>query len=649
LSGVACPPQMRWEKHVAAIAFFLVTAIVMTWPLAPNASLAMAHPGDPAITSWILDWGWYALTHQPARLFHANIFHPLPWTFALSENMLGVVVMLFPLFAANVPPLLLHNIAILLAFATAGYGATLLGRHVTGSLAAGIAGGVFFAYVPWRFTHLTHLQHLWTVWLPLLVLSLLRLHEKPTGKRAAIVTLCFVMNGLTNLHWLAFGSTAAALCVLVLAANRKFVAYAAIAIAIGSLLLAPLLYPYWRAGQLYAMRGDAGETLHYSATPSSWLIPSLHNRTWGRTNDGSIDPERWAFPGLIAPLLAAIGVFAYRRTRPGVAIAIALFALGFLGSLGLNTLFGRFLFDYVPLFRGIRVPARWAMIAYLGIAILASVGAMTLARRRWVHGLVIALLLLELRAAPIRWYLSTGATPPVYHWLAQQKVGNGVLELPPEQEHVYSYMFWSHLHHQPLINGVSGWKPPHYAALEEKWRTMPLPGSLVIAHDDEAWQKNGFVRVGAFGSDVVYATPAQAATLTPIPPLPPPAIAGTLEHPVHWEQLTGPLEIHGTASPNATLVILYFDNRRIQYSADPRNGRWSRTFPERPQNVRADTDLQVEILDAQGHRVRLPQAWLRWRRPGEKLHEGQLAQTADLGPYRTHSERRHPAGRSAGF
>lgn len=58
-------------------------------------------------------------------------------------------------------------------------------------------------------------------------------------------------------------------------------------------------------------------------------------------------------------------------------------------------------------------------------------------------------------------------------------------------------------------------------------------------------------------------------------------------------------------------------------------------LPVRPGTIRADTDLQVEALDRAGGRHRLPQVWLRWRRPGETLRE-LLPQTAELGPYIVH-------------
>lgn len=656
------------KAHLGAIAFFALAAIVMTWPLAANLPLAAAHPGDPYITSWMLDWAFHALTQQPSRLFHANIFHPLPYTFAFSENLLGIVLALSPLLAMNVPPLLLHNIAILLGFATAGYAAALLGRHLTGSMTAGVAGGFFFAFVPWRFTHLTHLQHLWTLWLPLLILAVLRSRDRPAWGRAAVLCVCFVMNGLTNLHWLAFGSVAAAICAVICAFGeadrRRFRALALTAFAIGTLLLLPLLIPYRKAGQLYGMRGDAAETLHYSARPSDWLIPSLHNQVYGpHLNDGAVDPERWSFPGLLGPLLALTGIATcWRRSRLYAIMGIALVLLGFIGSLGLHSPFGRFLFEHVPPFNGIRVPARWAMVAYLGIAMLASLGTLALARRKWVYAIVIALFFVELRAAPIRWYLANGETPTVYRWLAQQEVRDAVVELPLDQINSYRAMFFSHLHHVPLINGVSGFKPPLQAELEEEWSRTPIPTSfserlhrrganVVIVHNDRLgaranaaaqWlrqevDRGRLVRVGAFGSNVVYATPDQAASLTPLAPQTS-SIEAALDHPVHWEEITGSLEVSGSviAPHQIRKVTLHFDNHRTHFEATHADGRFTHSFAERPSSVRADTDLQVEIIDERGNRKLLPQVWLRWRRPNEQRSDAPLPQTADLGPYLVH-------------
>ncbi len=55
--------------------------------------------------------------------------------------------------------------------AFSGCAAYFLGLRLTGSFAAGMAAGVFHAFVPFRFTHLPHLQHVFAGWVPLLIVA----------------------------------------------------------------------------------------------------------------------------------------------------------------------------------------------------------------------------------------------------------------------------------------------------------------------------------------------------------------------------------------------------------------------------------------------------------------------------------------------
>lgn len=308
-------------RHIAVLALFAALAVAMTWPLAANLSLATAHPGDPFINAWILDWVYHAVTTD-APLWDANIFHPARSTLAFSENLFGIALVLAPLLASDLSRLTIVNIALLIGFATAGYAAAALGRHLTGSWTAGIAAGIFFAFLPWRFTHLTHLQHEWTLWMPLALLALLRLHERTSIANAALLAGALLMNGLTNLHWFVFGSVAIGVAALVLGRSVRFFTVSGCAALVALLPMIPVLLPYRHAQALYGMRGDAGETLAYSARAGDWLLPSLHNRIYGPFNDGSVDPERWLFPGVLAIVLALLALRARDRfVATGFAVA----------------------------------------------------------------------------------------------------------------------------------------------------------------------------------------------------------------------------------------------------------------------------------------------------------------------------------------
>jgi hypothetical protein len=479
-----CPMKRLWQE-IGVFGLFCALTAVMTWPLAANFTTALAHPEDPAITTWILDWSFHALVHQPLALFDANIFHPHRLTFAFSENLLGIAVPLLPLHLAGMAPITIHNVALFLAFALSGYGAYVLARVVTGSTGAAIASGIFFAFFSFRFTHLPHLQHLWALWLPLMLAALIHFAAKPTWRRAALLGAAFLMNGLTNLHWFAFGSVAIGLSVLLLARReRRYWMGAAAAIGIACVALLPMLLPYQRVAELYGTRVNAAETISYSANARDWLVAPLQSRWYAHSlGDAGVNPERWLFPGVLVLLFALAGLVRTQKDRAR-GIAVLWIALGFLGSLGLNTPFGRMLFE-IPPFSGIRTPARWSFIAYTGLALLAACGIASLTRslrprsRHAVHAVIAILFVVELFPAPLRWYLAVPENPPVYDWLASGRTEGPIVELPLAQRDQYEVMLRSTGHHRRTVNGVSSFVAPALAGLTRLSEEVPIGDSFL--------------------------------------------------------------------------------------------------------------------------------------------------------------------------
>jgi hypothetical protein len=309
----------------AAVAVaFVFLSIVMTWPLATRITTAVSDPGDPYLNAWILDWDAWALTHQPSRLFDANIFHPAWHALAFSENLFGIAIVMFPAHLLGLGAITIHNLAMILGFAFCGYGAYLLGRQTTGSHLAGMAAGAAFAFLPYRFDHLAHLQIVWSGWLAILLAAVLSFAQKPTRGRAVRLAAALTMNGLTNIHWLLFGSLAALLTIVLLAPRqwpvdrraywtRAFAAFLASAI-----LLLPFLLPYREASAAYAMKRNATENALGSAVPGDWLVAGARNLVHGASPLArSAAPERALFPGVAITVLAGIGLLGTRRhSRP---------------------------------------------------------------------------------------------------------------------------------------------------------------------------------------------------------------------------------------------------------------------------------------------------------------------------------------------
>ncbi|HUR79549.1 MAG TPA: hypothetical protein VM733_02200 [Thermoanaerobaculia bacterium] len=628
------------RQHLAAAIVFIVLSIAFTWPLAPNLDRAVADPGDPLINIWILDWDWWATVHQPLSLFHANAFYPAEYSLAFSENLYGLAVPLFPLRAAGVSAVAAYNLAMIAGFAFCGFAAYLLGARLTRSFWAGMAAGVFYAFVPFRFVHLSHVQHVWGGWLPLLLVALLAYHERPTWKRGWLLAAVFVMNGLTNIHYLFFGALAIAVTAALLI-RREHWRELAVPMFVAMLVLLPFLYPYAAVAKLYGMQRGAEEVLRYSATPWDWL-------------PGARDPEKQLWPGIAAVLFSASALFV--RERAKLALGLLWIAIGFLGSLGLNFVFHEFLFGAVPGFRAIRAPARWAGIAYVGMAILIALTVARARSGRWTGAVILAITLWR---APIRWFLLDPHTPPVYTWLATQKV-SAIAELPMDTlASEYESMFYATTHHQRFVNGVSGFSPPVRAELSRLQysdafieKLNGIGADTVIVHSDRIggetatrmrdWLTRELNRgrlryVAQFdaktGSDWVFSTrPGKrdfpnalgvflygGATCID-------SIAGALVTPLGAHQYNGRAQMFGWASSphGIAKVDFWFENRRVRYAArltplndrrcpGPPAVRFERDFGMRPENVRRQTDVQVEVTDKRGATAVFEDRWISWK------------------------------------
>jgi hypothetical protein len=156
------------------------------------------------------------------------------------------------------------------------------------------------------------------------------------------------------------------------------------------------------------------------------------------------------------------------------------------------------LYNYVPGFDGLRVPARFNMVTVLMLAILGGYGAAAVARWRW-GWLALAVLTTAFFAeslvrpfplngiGTLRDYATPEArvyrparAPAVYKRLAQES-DIVLAELPLGQpDYDTRAIFYSIVHRGRLLNGYSGFFPPHYGLLA-------LALSDVPAHAMSAW------------------------------------------------------------------------------------------------------------------------------------------------------------------
>jgi hypothetical protein len=510
--ALAALARTRGARGAAALLGFCLLTAVMTWPWVANLEDAVADTGDPYMIAWTLWWDYHQTFSDPLNLFHANVFYPYRYTLAFSENDYGISLLLFPLFAAGARPLTVHSVATFLGFAFSGYGAFRLTRTLTGSRGAAWVAGFVYAFIPLRFEALAHLHYLFAGWMPLLLEALVLFARRRSWRRAAWLGAAFVMNALTCVTWMVLTLAPLALAGVYLVARerallreRDFWLRGGVALGAAALLLLPFLLPYYRVSELYGLKWQAWEFAANSATPRHWLVASGRLKLWAGLGDAATPGGHKLFPGLLPPLLALAALLPWPRggtgqtggiasrvaASRGVALGVALVwtVWGFLSSLGANFFLNRLMYDYLLPYRSIRVPARAAMVCYVGLAVLAGIGAARVARlasawraRAYAPVLVALVLALafDLRAFPLD--IQSGALMPdaLTLRLKETPMRGGLVELPSDECcSRHRYMLRAADHGKPLVNATASFNSPLGEEIQRLSNASPVTDELL--------------------------------------------------------------------------------------------------------------------------------------------------------------------------
>ncbi len=249
-----------------------------------------------------------------------------------------------------------------------------------------------------------------------------------------------------------------------------------------------------------------------------------------------------------------------------VAATVAAFVLSLgptITSAGVRVATGpyRLLYEHVPGFDGIRVPARLALEVALFVAVLAGFALARLAKEgsgdssvvqagKVSRRLLVAvglLFLVEVWPPPVLINYTDPVeravtppspvphgreTPPVYAFLAGLPEDTVILEMPFGREgYELRYLFYSTLHWRRLVNGYSGGLPDHYYRLtlelghpvrnwDRAWTALAASTARVVVVHEGAYlgdqgprvtqwmEYHGARRLASFGADVVFALPS---------------------------------------------------------------------------------------------------------------------------------------------
>jgi hypothetical protein len=457
------PRPVTPAEIAASIAGYCLLLAIMSWPLVRG----LVHTGpmdrpDGRLNAWILAWAGEMLWKDPARVFQAPAFHPLPDALAFSENLLLPGALVAPLQSAF-GPVLAYNVALLGSLLLSGLGAQLLVRRVSGDRLAAFVAGAYFAAGPHRWTRLSHLHAQVTVFLPFALLALDRFWERRTLRRALAVGILLALQGLSSIYLGAI--TAAALAVATAVAlcgglKPRELGRLAIGFLLGAAILWPVVHPYMRMRSFQGQEFTLETVSIYAASLPSYAAAG--NRAWGWLTQRLLDPSSvrdTLFPGLVALALGVAGLVAAPRRYRAVAVTASAVAVVF--SLGPDTALYRFLHEHVVLVRGVRALSRFALVPTLALSVLT--GFALAGRRRLVLLAALGLMMAESANLPLRLERYPGPSPAA-RWLAG---GEGAVLVLPLARNDTLAMLDGLAHGRPLVNGDSGFIPrPFDRAME---------------------------------------------------------------------------------------------------------------------------------------------------------------------------------------
>lgn len=547
----------KWDRiraDLTAVLLYISLTMVLTFPLILHMDTYL-NQVDPAFNTWVLAWDVHSIITDPLNIFNTNIFYPLTEnTLAFSEHLIANMLVAFPVILITHNPILAYNLILFLSFVLSGFGMFLLINYYIKDYYSAFLGGVVFAFCTIRFAHIDQLQILTAQWMPFALLYLDKFLHKGDYKNLAYLSMFYVLQILSCWYHAFYITITLGLYLLGIFIMdkdlrkkiflRSYQMKSILFLICISAVVAPFAYPYLQVAQEYGLKRTLEEVSFYSADVGDYLLTPINNLVYGMFSypyqSNRNTAEHSLFPGITVIILSLYGLFILMRLKLNsknrlafvfvsnkmqniyllIALIAFIFSLGsplhFFGNILNIDLPYKYLFEYFPGFKSMRVPSRFGIIFMVALSVLAAYGLSRLIDSKpKIKKIAISLIFILLIISESLYIPVFGGSmpvgreiPEVYLWLANESGDFAIVELPSDLSSDTKYMYYSTYHWKKIVNGYSGFFPDNYAETMSTLMSFPSNESIDLLK----WMGVKYVVIHTKEMDVSLWNHANSAT-----------------------------------------------------------------------------------------------------------------------------------------
>ena len=481
-------------KHLSIIGIFLILTAIVTFPVIVDFGNLSAGEGcyDKCHMMWRFWWNEFS-SENNLNFMHTN-YQFYPDGVNVSGNLAHFTTGISSVLLSSLGYTTTWNTIWFLGFIFGGYGAYLLSNHFTKNFYSSLIAGIIFTFGTYHMAHAnSHIGLTMIMWIPIFILCLFKILNKNSLFYSVLGGIFFFLVSFTHLYYTVFITIFSIIFFAVYVfkgknvRNRSFIKNFLIMIGLGLISTSILVIPTLSDVELHNRNLD--EHIRYSISLENLIVPTpihsvekISDYYFGKaffysfnelTTTPSYSIEHFVFLGYTTIILSLIAVIKFRPSYTWFWVLICgvftIFSFGpelkfFNISTGV-TMPEHLLYDNVPGWDDFRAPARFMVITFLGMAMLASFAIHNLmknyftgSKKQYVIVAAIGIVILfEYSAIPYATYSEN--IPEIYKIIKDDINTRAILEAPMGGTGDFLLMtdptivYYQTVHEKPIYGG----------------------------------------------------------------------------------------------------------------------------------------------------------------------------------------------------